>query len=89
MLALAFQFGMGFERYVDYALDVPLYFVKRGDHYQDGGCELSDLLAGRRGSAAEARHVMIGQTTSRRSSRGASRAISKCGADVGPPERHR
>ena len=24
---------MGFERYVDYALDVPMYFVKRGDRY--------------------------------------------------------
>ena len=34
MLAFAFEPGMGFERYVDYALDVPLYFLKRGDHYQ-------------------------------------------------------
>src|SRR6202035_487050 len=40
--------GMGFERYVDYALDVPLYFVKRGDHYKDvAGASFRDLLAGR------------------------------------------
>ena len=29
MLPFAFEHGMGFERYVDYALDVPMYFVKR------------------------------------------------------------
>jgi glutamate--cysteine ligase len=48
MLAFAFEDGMGFERYVDYALDVPLYFVKRGDHYHDvAGASFRDLLAGR------------------------------------------
>ena len=31
MLPWVFEDGMGFERYVDYALDVPMYFVKRGD----------------------------------------------------------
>ena len=31
MLPWAFEDGMGFERWVDYALDVPMYFVKRGD----------------------------------------------------------
>src|SRR5271154_450436 len=35
MLPFAFEDGMGFERYVDYALDVPMYFVKRGDEYID------------------------------------------------------
>jgi glutamate--cysteine ligase len=35
MLPWAFEDGMGFERYVDYALDVPMYFVKRGDDYID------------------------------------------------------
>jgi glutamate--cysteine ligase len=33
ILPFAFDDGMGFERYVDYALDVPLYFVKRKGHY--------------------------------------------------------
>jgi glutamate--cysteine ligase len=31
MLPFAFEEGFGFERYVDWALDVPMYFVKRGD----------------------------------------------------------
>ena len=35
MLTWAFEDGMGFERWVDYALDVPMYFVKRGDKYID------------------------------------------------------
>ncbi len=48
MLPFAFEPGMGFERYVDYALDVPLYFVKRGDHYHDvAGARFRDLLDGR------------------------------------------
>ncbi|MCL8382163.1 glutamate--cysteine ligase [Xanthobacter aminoxidans] len=48
MLPFAFEEGVGFERYVDYALDVPMYFVKRGDHYIDvAGSSFRDLLAGR------------------------------------------
>lgn len=48
MLPFAFEDGMGFERYVDYALDVPLYFVKRGDTYHDvAGGSFRDLMAGR------------------------------------------
>src|SRR6478736_5998536 len=48
MLPWAFEPGMGFERYVDYALDVPMYFVKRGDRYIDvAGRSFRDLLAGR------------------------------------------
>ncbi|MPT22961.1 MAG: glutamate--cysteine ligase [Starkeya sp.] len=48
MLPFAFEDGMGFERYVDYALDVPMYFIKRGDTYIDvAGSSFRDLLAGR------------------------------------------
>jgi len=48
MLPWAFDLGMGFERYVDYALDVPMYFVKRGDRYIDvAGQSFRDLMAGR------------------------------------------
>jgi glutamate--cysteine ligase len=48
MLAFAFEEGMGFERYVDYALDVPMYFVKRGGHYHDvSGASFRDLLGGK------------------------------------------
>jgi len=35
MIPWAVEGGMGFERWVDYALDVPMYFVKRGDEYID------------------------------------------------------
>jgi glutamate--cysteine ligase len=48
MMAFAFEPGMGFERYVDYALDVPMYFVKRGETYHDvAGQSFRDLMAGR------------------------------------------
>jgi glutamate--cysteine ligase len=35
MLPFAFESGMSFERYVDYALDVPMYFIKRGERQID------------------------------------------------------
>jgi glutamate--cysteine ligase len=48
MLAFAFEDGMGYERYVDWALDVPMYFVKRGPVYRDvSGGSFRDLMAGR------------------------------------------
>jgi glutamate--cysteine ligase len=38
---------MGYERWADYALDVPMYFVKRGERYIDvAGRSFRDLLAG-------------------------------------------
>jgi glutamate--cysteine ligase len=48
MIPWAFEDGMGFERWVDYALDVPMYFVKRGDEYIDvAGESFRDLLEGK------------------------------------------
>jgi glutamate--cysteine ligase len=48
MLPWAFEDGMGFERWTDYALDVPMYFVKRGDKYIDvAGRSFRDFFAGR------------------------------------------
>jgi glutamate--cysteine ligase len=48
MLPFAFEDGFGFERYVDYALDVPMYFVRRGGRYIDcSGQSFRDFLAGR------------------------------------------
>jgi glutamate--cysteine ligase len=48
MLGFAFEAGMSYERYVDYALDVPMYFVKRGDTYHDvAGASFRDLMDGR------------------------------------------
>jgi glutamate--cysteine ligase len=48
MLPWAFEPGMGFERWVDYALDVPMYFIKHGDDYADvSGQSFRDLMAGK------------------------------------------
>ena len=48
ILPFVFEDGMGFERYVDYALDVPMYFVYRGGRYLDAsGLSFRDFLAGR------------------------------------------
>ncbi len=48
MLPWVFEPGMGFERWVDYALDVPMYFVKHGDEYVDvAGQSFRDLMAGK------------------------------------------
>jgi len=48
MMAFAFEDGFGYERYVDWALDVPMYFVKRDSTYHDvAGASFRDLLAGR------------------------------------------
>src|SRR5215467_6711270 len=47
-LPWAFEPGMGYERWTDYALDVPMYFVKRGDRYIDvAGRSFRDLMAGK------------------------------------------
>jgi glutamate--cysteine ligase len=48
MLPFVFEPGMSFERYVDYALAVPMYFVYRGGRYIDvAGASFRDFLAGR------------------------------------------
>ncbi len=46
-LPFVFEDGMGFERYVDYALDVPMYFVYRDGKYIDAlGMSFRDFLKG-------------------------------------------
>ncbi len=48
MLPFVFEDGFGFERYVDYALDVPMYFVYRDGRYIDAsGQSFRDFLAGK------------------------------------------
>lgn len=48
LLPFVFEDGMGFERYVDYALDVPMYFVYRDGRYIDAaGASFRDFLAGK------------------------------------------
>ncbi len=47
MLPFAFEEGMGFQRYVDWVLDVPMYFVYRDGQYIDAlGQSFRDFLKG-------------------------------------------
>ncbi len=91
MLPFAFEPGMGFERYVDYALDVPLYFVKRdGIYHEVAGASFRDLLVGRlealpgeRATVSDwANHLSTIFPEVR-----LKRYLEMRGADVGPPDR--
>ena len=47
-LPFVFEDGFGFERYVDYMLDVPMYFVYRDGNYIDAsGQSFRDFMAGK------------------------------------------
>ncbi len=47
MLPFVFEDGFGFKRYVDYMLDVPMYFVRRDGKYIDAaGQSFADFMAG-------------------------------------------
>jgi glutamate--cysteine ligase len=91
MFPQAFEEGFGYEAYVDWVLDVPMYFVKRGDTYHDvAGSSFRDLLAGKLdrlpGEVATrsdwANHVSTVFPEVR-----LKRYLEMRGADVGPPER--
>jgi glutamate--cysteine ligase len=48
MLPFVFEEGFGYERYCDYALDVPMYFVFRDGKYVDAaGLSFRDFLDGK------------------------------------------
>ncbi len=48
MLPFVFEEGYGFERYVDYVLDTPMYFVRRNNQYLDAsGKSFRDFLEGK------------------------------------------
>ena len=47
LLNFVFDDGFGFEQYVDYMLDVPMYFVRRNDEYIDAaGLSFRDFMNG-------------------------------------------
>jgi glutamate--cysteine ligase len=90
MMPFAFEDGFGYERYVEWALDVPMYFVKRDSTYHDvAGASFHDLLAGRlpqlpgeRATRSDwANHVSTLFPEVR-----LKRYLEMRGADVGPPE---
>ena len=89
-MPFAFEPGMGFERFVDYALGVPMYFVKRDGRLHDAtGLSFRDFLAGRlpilpgeRPTLPDwADHLSTIFTEVR-----LKRYIEMRGEDVGPPE---
>jgi len=91
MLPFAFEPGMGFERYVAYALDVPMYFVKRGPVYHDvAGASFRDLLKGRL-AALPGERATLSDWANHLSTIfpevRLKRYLEMRGADVGPPER--
>ncbi len=48
LLPFVFESNFNFEKYVDYALNVPMYFVKRGDDYISAlGLSFQDFLQGK------------------------------------------
>jgi glutamate--cysteine ligase len=89
MMPFAFEEGMGYERYVDYALDVPMYFIKRGDDYIDvAGSSFRDLLAGRH-PALPGERAIISDWANHLSTIfpevRLKRYLEMRGADAGPP----
>src|SRR5271166_4642079 len=91
MLPFAFEPGMGFERYADYALDVPLYLLKRGSTYIDvAGGSFRDLLAGKLAGAPGERATMAdweNHLSTIFPEVRLKRYLEMRGADVGPPDR--
>ena len=91
MMPFAFEPGFGFEAYVDYALDVPMYFVKRGDVYHDvAGASFRDLLAGRLTQLPGERATMsdwANHLSTIFPEVRLKRYLEMRGADLGPPER--
>jgi glutamate--cysteine ligase len=90
LLPFAFEEGMGYDRMVDYALGVPMYFVKRGDTYHDvAGSSFRDLMEGRllalpgeRATRSDwANHLSTIFPEVR-----LKQYLEMRGADVGPPE---
>ncbi len=91
MLPFAFEPGMGFERYTDFALDVPMYFVKRGSTYHDvAGASFRDLMQGKL-AALPGEKATVSDWANHLSTIfpevRLKRYLEMRGADVGPPDR--
>ena len=90
LIPFAFETGMGFERYVDWALDVPMYFVKRGDVYHDvAGASFRDLMAGRLAALPQERATLsdwANHVSTLFPDVRLKRYLEMRGADAGPPD---
>ncbi|MCX8507214.1 MAG: glutamate--cysteine ligase [Alphaproteobacteria bacterium] len=89
MIPFVFETGFGFEHYVDYLLDVPMYFVYRDGYIDVAGQSFRDFMAGKlpalpgeRPSLGDfADHVSTVFPEVRM-----KRYLEMRGADVGPPD---
>ena len=89
MIPFVFEHGFGFERYVDYLLDVPMYFVYRDGFIDAAGQSFRDFMAGklpalpgeRPGIGDFADHVSTVFPEVR-----LKKYLEMRGADVGPPD---
>ena len=90
LIPFAFEAGMGFERYVDWALDVPMYFVKRGEVYHDvAGASFRDLMAGRLAALPKQRATLsdwANHVSTLFPDVRLKRYLEMRGADAGPPD---
>jgi glutamate--cysteine ligase len=89
MLPRAFELGFGYESYVDWLLDMPMYFVKRGETYHDvAGASFRDLMAGRL-SALPGEYATVSDWANHASTAfpevRLKRFLEMRGADVGGP----
>src|SRR5215213_1201960 len=91
MIPFVFEEGFGYERYVEWALDVPMYFIKRDSTYLDvAGSSFRDLLAGRhpaRPSEVATQSDWANHVSTLFPEVRLKRYLEMRGADVGPPER--
>jgi len=92
MLPFVFEAGFGFERYVDWALDVPMYFVRRDGVYHDAtDFTFRQYLAGALRSRLPGVEPTLGDWDNHLSTLfpevRLKRYIEMRGADCGPRER--
>jgi glutamate--cysteine ligase len=91
MTPFVFEEGFGYEAYVEWALDVPMYFIKREATYHDvAGSSFRDLLAGRhpaRPGEVATRSDWANHVSTLFPEVRLKRYLEMRGADVGPPER--
>lgn len=90
ILPFVFEDGMGFERYVDYLLNVPMYFVYRHKNYIDAaGQSFRDFMNGRLAALPGEYPTLkdwADQTTIAFPEVRLKRFLEMRGADCGPPE---
>ncbi len=84
--AAMFEPGFGFERYVEWLLDVPMYFVLRDGHYVDmAGRSFRDHMAGTAGGGAAMLGDFADHMTTVFTDVRLKRFLEMRGADAGSP----